>query len=171
MHKGLYNLELVRTQFKTLKLNCRDRYSFGGSGVFRSRSDRFLQQACVHCYSLVEKAWPRSNVSALLARRVPRIGAYQASFPRPIMCGARAGFPSGVAGSSGPCQCVPIASALRPLAVHRWLYHWHPNLKSARCQCFAPFTTGLLEIRTRPRNAAAAVAHCSGAQAGIRSRL
>jgi len=28
MHKGLYNWELVRTQFKTLKLNCRARYSF-----------------------------------------------------------------------------------------------------------------------------------------------
>lgn len=28
MHKGLYNWELVRTQFKTLKLNCRGKYSF-----------------------------------------------------------------------------------------------------------------------------------------------
>ena len=35
----------------------------------------------------VEKAWPRPTAKALPAR-VPRIGAYKASFPRPIACGA-----------------------------------------------------------------------------------
>jgi hypothetical protein len=52
-------------------------------------------------------------------------------------------FPSGAAGSRGPC--VPIAFALGPLAVHRWLYH----PKSARC--FAPFTT-LTRSRHRQNN-------------------
>jgi hypothetical protein len=122
--------EAPPTRFSRVLRGRTQQYSHKGvSEVLRSRI-AFLKQASVRCCSLVEKAWPRPNASALLAR-VPRIGAYQASFPRPITCGA--GFPSGAAGSSGPC--VPIAFALGPLAVHRLLYH----PKSARC--FAPFTT------------------------------
>ena len=46
----------------------------------------FIKRACTVAPQ-VEKAWPRPIAKALLAR-VPRIGAYKASFPRPIACGA-----------------------------------------------------------------------------------
>ncbi len=89
MHKGLYNWELVRTQFKTLKLNCRGSYTchllrLGGSPKLDSLF--FIKRACTVAPQ-VEKARPRPIAKALLAR-VPRIGAHKASFPRPITCGA-----------------------------------------------------------------------------------
>ena len=143
MHKGLYNWELVRTQFKTLKLNCRGSYTFlrlGGSPKlirFSSSSVRAQLLPKLRRPGLAPSRrlyWPVSRGSALI--RQASLGPSRAA---PV-------FPSGAAGSSGPC--VPIAFALGPLAVHRWLSH----PKSARC--FAPVTTGCGSLRNTRANIA-----------------
>ncbi len=138
MHKGLYNWELVRTQFKTLKLNCRADTPFKGSEVLRGRFAFLIKRACTVAPLPLRR--PRLAQSRRLIWPVSQGSAHirQASLGPPR---AAPVFPSGAAGSSGPC--VPIAFALGPSAVHRWLSH----PKSARC--FAPVTTGCGSLRNK----------------------
>jgi len=46
MHKGLYNWELVRTQFKTLKLNCRANTPFKARRFSEARLLFIIKRAC-----------------------------------------------------------------------------------------------------------------------------
>ena len=84
--QGTLQLGTGTNQFKTLKLNCRANTPFKARRLSEARLLSIIKRACTVAPQ-VEKAWPRPTAKALPAR-VPRIGAYKASFPRPIACGA-----------------------------------------------------------------------------------